>query len=115
MCGTIPPLPKYIFVAWCLIKLRDNLPYVQFAEPLLNMTLKFTEICIHIGQSKCLQQAVTQHTRNKTLDEIQRMFSPFYVFPKSVITVFLSVTQHTLIKEVNFYGEDFFGVKLTVF
>jgi hypothetical protein len=23
-CGAIPPLPQYIFMAWCLVKHRDN-------------------------------------------------------------------------------------------
>jgi hypothetical protein len=28
MRGAIPPLPKYVFMAWCLVKHRDNfLPY----------------------------------------------------------------------------------------
>jgi hypothetical protein len=24
MCGAIPPLPQYVFMAWCLVKQRDN-------------------------------------------------------------------------------------------
>jgi len=24
MCETIPPLPQYAFMAWCLVKHRDN-------------------------------------------------------------------------------------------
>jgi hypothetical protein len=24
MRGTIPPLPQYVFMAWCLVKQRDN-------------------------------------------------------------------------------------------
>jgi hypothetical protein len=26
MTGAIPPLPQYAFMAWCLVKHRDNLP-----------------------------------------------------------------------------------------
>jgi hypothetical protein len=30
MSGAIPPLPQYVFLAWCLVKYMDNftLPYV---------------------------------------------------------------------------------------
>jgi hypothetical protein len=24
MCGAIPPLPQYVFMAWCFVKHRDN-------------------------------------------------------------------------------------------
>jgi hypothetical protein len=24
MLGAIPPLPQYVFIAWCLVKHRDN-------------------------------------------------------------------------------------------
>jgi hypothetical protein len=24
MCGAVPPLPLYVFIAWCLVKHRDN-------------------------------------------------------------------------------------------
>jgi hypothetical protein len=27
MCGAIPPLPQYIFMAWCLVKHRDNFTF----------------------------------------------------------------------------------------
>jgi len=29
MRGAMPPLPQYVFMAWCLVKHRDNLPHVQ--------------------------------------------------------------------------------------
>jgi hypothetical protein len=27
MSGAIPPFPKYIFMAWCVIKYRDNFTF----------------------------------------------------------------------------------------
>jgi hypothetical protein len=27
MCGAIPPLPQYTFMAWCLVKHRDNFTF----------------------------------------------------------------------------------------
>jgi hypothetical protein len=27
MCGAIPPLPLYVLIAWCLVKLRDNFTF----------------------------------------------------------------------------------------
>jgi hypothetical protein len=27
MCGAIPPLPQYVFMAWCLVKHRDNFTF----------------------------------------------------------------------------------------
>jgi hypothetical protein len=27
MSGTIPPLPQYVFMTWCLVKHRDNLTF----------------------------------------------------------------------------------------
>jgi hypothetical protein len=27
MCGAIPPLSHYIFMAWCLVKPRDNFTF----------------------------------------------------------------------------------------
>jgi hypothetical protein len=30
MCGTIPPLPQYIFMAWCLVKHRDSFTFYHF-------------------------------------------------------------------------------------
>jgi hypothetical protein len=30
MRGTIPSLPKYAFVAWCLVKLKDNFAFYLY-------------------------------------------------------------------------------------
>jgi hypothetical protein len=30
MCGTIPPLPQYAFMAWCSVKNRENFTFVTF-------------------------------------------------------------------------------------
>jgi len=30
MCGAIPPLPQHVFVAWCLVKHRDNFIFYQY-------------------------------------------------------------------------------------
>jgi hypothetical protein len=27
MCVAIPPLPQYVFTAWCLVKHRDNFTF----------------------------------------------------------------------------------------
>jgi hypothetical protein len=32
MRGAIPPLPKYAFMAWCLVKHRDNFTFLQALE-----------------------------------------------------------------------------------
>jgi hypothetical protein len=31
MCGAIPPLPQYVFMAWCLVKHRDNFTFTFYA------------------------------------------------------------------------------------
>jgi hypothetical protein len=28
MRGAIPPLPQYVFIAWCLVKHRDNFTFI---------------------------------------------------------------------------------------
>jgi hypothetical protein len=30
MHGAIPPLPQYVFVAWCLVEHRDNFTFCTF-------------------------------------------------------------------------------------
>jgi hypothetical protein len=35
MCGAIPPLPQYVFMAWCLVKHRDNFTFFTFLKPSL--------------------------------------------------------------------------------
>jgi hypothetical protein len=30
MRGAIPPLPQYVFMAWCLVKHRDNIFYLLY-------------------------------------------------------------------------------------
>jgi hypothetical protein len=32
MRGAIPPLPQYVFMAWCLIKHRDNFTFTLIAD-----------------------------------------------------------------------------------
>jgi hypothetical protein len=32
MRGVIPPLPQYAFMAWCLVKLRDNFTFISFYD-----------------------------------------------------------------------------------
>jgi hypothetical protein len=29
MRGAIPPLPQYVFMAWCLVKHRDNFTFLK--------------------------------------------------------------------------------------
>jgi hypothetical protein len=35
MRGAIPPLPEYVFMAWCLLKHRDNFIFTIFFKILL--------------------------------------------------------------------------------
>jgi hypothetical protein len=35
MRGAIPPLPQYVFMAWCLVKHRDNFTFIPEGERLL--------------------------------------------------------------------------------
>jgi hypothetical protein len=44
MCGAIPPFPQYVFMAWCLVKHRDNF---TFTIPLL-MPLRIFKIFIRL-------------------------------------------------------------------
>jgi hypothetical protein len=30
MLGAIPPLPQYVFMAWCLVKHRDNFTFYLY-------------------------------------------------------------------------------------
>jgi hypothetical protein len=32
MCGVIPPLPQYVFMAWCSVKYRDNFTFFKGAK-----------------------------------------------------------------------------------
>jgi hypothetical protein len=32
MHGAIPPLPQYVFMAWCLAKYRDNFTFYFYLE-----------------------------------------------------------------------------------
>jgi hypothetical protein len=34
MSGAIPPLPQYAFMAWCLVKHRDNFNFIRWYEAL---------------------------------------------------------------------------------
>jgi hypothetical protein len=38
MRGAIPPLPQYVFMAWCLLKHRDNFTFAFtcYSAPLFN-------------------------------------------------------------------------------
>jgi hypothetical protein len=45
MHGAIPPLPQYVFMAWCLVKQRDNLLHLQLISAVLSLRLN---IRIHI-------------------------------------------------------------------
>jgi len=35
MRGAIPPLPKYVFMAWCLVKHSDNFAFTFYPEKLV--------------------------------------------------------------------------------
>jgi hypothetical protein len=48
MPGAIPPLPQYIFMAWCLVKQRDNFIF-SFLLTLLNRGLSIINIIVGIS------------------------------------------------------------------
>jgi len=35
MRGSIPPIPQYLFMAWCLVKHRDNFTFTFYIYDLL--------------------------------------------------------------------------------
>jgi hypothetical protein len=39
MRGAIPPLPQYFFMAWCLVKHRDNFTFTFYGIYLFLMNL----------------------------------------------------------------------------
>jgi hypothetical protein len=40
MCGAISPLPQYVFMAWCLVKHRDNFTFTPYRRIDINETTK---------------------------------------------------------------------------
>jgi hypothetical protein len=40
MRGAIPPLPQYVFMAWCLVKHRDNFTFLPFKRDVVNGKFK---------------------------------------------------------------------------
>jgi len=40
MCGAIPPLPQYIFMAWFLVKHRDNFTFALTTTTKINVGLR---------------------------------------------------------------------------
>jgi hypothetical protein len=45
MRGAIPPLSQYVFMAWCLVKHKDNFT-CTFLKGLLMDTRTFWKVCI---------------------------------------------------------------------
>jgi hypothetical protein len=43
MREAIPPLPQYVFMAWFLVKHRDNFTFLTFYPVLYSLTLFLTE------------------------------------------------------------------------
>jgi hypothetical protein len=41
MRGAIPPLPQYVFVAWCLVKHRDNFTFTFNIFLILDLPVLF--------------------------------------------------------------------------
>jgi hypothetical protein len=50
MRGAIPPLPQYAFMAWCLVKHRDNFTFTLMAVAVLK---DYSEICIFLSLIDC--------------------------------------------------------------
>jgi hypothetical protein len=48
MRGTIPPLPQYVFMAWCLVKLRDNFTFFPLLVKMA--VLRLYALPINYGQ-----------------------------------------------------------------
>jgi hypothetical protein len=44
MCGAIPPLTQYVFMACCLVKQRDNFIFLQNYLDELKMEIALTKI-----------------------------------------------------------------------
>jgi hypothetical protein len=44
MHGAIPPLPQYVFMAWCLVKHRDNFTFTFFYYQSVNY-----DFVVHFG------------------------------------------------------------------
>jgi hypothetical protein len=41
MCGAIPPLPQYVFTAWCLVKQRDNFIFYLYLNRMFLNRIQF--------------------------------------------------------------------------
>jgi len=47
MSGAITPLPKYVFMAWCLVKHRDNFTFIIMLYICYSLKLLIGVICIY--------------------------------------------------------------------
>jgi hypothetical protein len=47
MCGATLPLPQYVFIAWCLVKHRDNFTFFTFSRQ--GMSKEKQELSMEIG------------------------------------------------------------------
>jgi hypothetical protein len=79
MCGAVSPLPQYAFMAWCLVKHRNNFTFAFY----LDVYLLYKEIYIcEVNQ--------TAYNQNKFpctslhMNDIEKMSQMFYMLMVSV-------------------------------
>jgi hypothetical protein len=82
--GAIPPLPQYAFIAWCLVKQRDNCTF--YVCMYVCMYVLCACVCIHTG---------TDIKMDRQTDERSKA-SP----PHPVLTLFLAIATSPLFRAV---------------
>jgi hypothetical protein len=50
MCGALPPLPQYVFMAWCLVKHRDN-----FTFTFTNGIMIYQKLKVLVADDSCVR------------------------------------------------------------
>jgi hypothetical protein len=55
MRGAITPLPQYVFMAWCLVKKRDNFAFTLYIIALMMGKEMFSDTSV---TSKCVTQLI---------------------------------------------------------
>jgi hypothetical protein len=81
--GAIPPLPKYTFMAWCLVKHRDNSSLRSYRLRLGKWMLYASGSCLCPNTGFCLKRILTIKFYNITLHLVgfHRPTSPSYRKP----------------------------------
>jgi len=66
MRGAIPPLPQYVFMAWCLVKHRDNFTFPFYAIRTVNIFSRFSNALV-FSLSWQFLKITTFYEKNKFL------------------------------------------------